>query len=202
MGLFKDIVLPNGSTGKYHKIVRIETTQELDALRVQVASWASAEAYMAQLGAIWNYYINIPIGNLVNLTEDTLLVTEPFVGADVSPRLDSLLTTTAFLKWVEIKAKRDELEWAGFTWDGSTFDSDPTSQSRIQGAVILAMQDPQYQVTWTLANNTTRVLANADILAVGLALATHVETLHARAQALRIQIDAAQNVAEVNAISW
>lgn len=201
MSLLKDILLPNGATGKFYKIVRIETTQELDALRVQVGCWPSYDAYKSASGAIWNYYISLPIGDLINTIETTLVTMEPLQGAnkifDASP-----METAVFLKWVEIKAKRDELEWAGFTWDGSTFDSDPTSQSRIQGAVILAMQDPQYQVTWTLANNTTRVLSNADILAVGLALATHVETLHARAQALRTQIDAAQNVAEVNAISW
>ena len=201
MGLLKDIVLPNGSTGKYHKIVRIETAQELDSLRVQVASWASIEFYNSKAGAIWNSYINIPIGDLLTTTENLLLTTEPFIGAEKEINA-APLETAKFLKWVEIKAIRDKLEWEGFTWNGVIFDSNIRSQSLIQGAVILAMQDPQYQVAWTLKDNTIRILSSTDLLSIGVTLAAHIEYLRGIANTHRQQIDAAQNVAEVNAISW
>lgn len=109
-------------------------------------------------------------------------------------------------KWEEIKAKRTNAEYAGFTWDGSYFDSDATSQNRINGAVTLALLSLQnqqpYEITWSLANRTFRTLTAQEMISVGLALGTHVQTNFNKGQALQVQIDAATTKEEVDAIHW
>lgn len=106
-------------------------------------------------------------------------------------------------RWAVIKAARDTAEFGGFTWDGSVFDSDLTSQSRIQGAVQLAGLDPTgFSVVWTLADNTARTLNAAQMQQVGAALGVHVNTQHVKARTLRAEIDAATTAAEVAAVEW
>lgn len=107
------------------------------------------------------------------------------------------------LQWSRVKAERDRHEYAGFTWDGSVFDSDPVSQSRIQGAVQLAGLDPvAFSIDWTLADNTVRTLSGADMVAVGVTLAQHVNGLHVIARGLRAQIESATTIAEVESVVW
>jgi hypothetical protein len=99
-----------------------------------------------------------------------------------------------------MKASRTLAEHGGFTWDGSVFDSDPTSQNRITGAVTLAMLSPAFAIDWTLADNTVRTLSQTDMMQVGAALGVHVGTQFAKAQAFRTLIYAASTVAELNNI--
>ena len=107
------------------------------------------------------------------------------------------------VRWSAIKRERSQREYAGFAWDGSTFDSDAISQSRIQGAVQLANIGPAaFSIDWTLADNTVRTLSGADMVAVGLALAQHINGLHVISRGLRAQIDAATSVAEVESVVW
>jgi hypothetical protein len=106
-------------------------------------------------------------------------------------------------KWKEIKMKRDALEVGGFVWDGSKFDSDPFSQSRIQGAVQLAtITGTSFTIDWTLSDNTIRTLNVVDMISVGAALGQHVNSCHERARTLRQQIDAATDVTEIELIAW
>ena len=109
-------------------------------------------------------------------------------------------------KWEAMKAARDAAEWDGFTWDGSTFDSDTVSQGRIQGAVQLALlaaqADQPFAIDWTLADNTVRTLSGSDAVAVGLALAAHVEAAFARGRELRAEIEAAADAEALAAITW
>ena len=105
-------------------------------------------------------------------------------------------------KCAQIKRDRDEAEFGGFTWDGSPFDSDAISQSRIHGALQLAALIPDFSIDWTLADNTVRALSGSELAAVGVALGLHVGTQHAKARVLRAQIEAATTVAEVDAVVW
>ena len=104
--------------------------------------------------------------------------------------------------WGAMKALRFQKEVAGFSWDGSVFDSDQVSQSRIMGAVQLAGMSSTFTIPWTLQDNTVRVLSASDMMAVGAALGTHVSAIFARAQELRVEIYAATTIAAVEAITW
>lgn len=110
------------------------------------------------------------------------------------------------IKWARIKELRDAAEEAGFVWDGSTFDSDKTSQSRIQGAAQLAtlakINNQPLSIEWTLMNNGTRSLSADDMIAVGMALGAHINEQHVRARQLREQIEAATTPEQVQAVRW
>ncbi len=105
-------------------------------------------------------------------------------------------------QWSTIKQALTAAEYAGFTWDGSTFDSDTLSQNRIMNHVTLAQMSPEFVIDWTLADNTVRTLIREEMVAVGIALGVHVQTQFAKAQALRVLIDAANTVEEVEAVIW
>lgn len=109
-------------------------------------------------------------------------------------------------KWTEIKAAREAIEYGSFTWDGSTFDADPVSTSRIMGAFALALAaqaaGQPYSQDWTLADNTTRTLSAADMLTVGAALGARVAGAFATASTLRAQIEAATTIEEVEDVTW
>lgn len=109
-------------------------------------------------------------------------------------------------KWTELKAARDVAEFGGFAWDGSTFDSDAISQSRIQGAAQLAtlamLASEGFSIDWTCADNSVRTLSGADMIAVGTAMGTHIGTVHAIGRTLRAAIDAAELVDDLEEITW
>ena len=117
----------------------------------------------------------------------------------VDPRT---LSDLQVAKWEQIKRARVNAEFGGFTWDGSPFDSDAISQSRIQGAVQLAAVAPGFTIDWTLANNSVRNLNGEDLANVSAALGMHIAAQHANARLLRSQIEAATTVAEVDAVTW
>jgi len=108
--------------------------------------------------------------------------------------------------WEGIKLQRSLREYSFFQWDGSLFDSDAPSQSRIQGVVQLAQialsQGQPFAVDWTLADNSVRTLTGQDVIEVGLALTNHITSCHARGRQLRAALDAAQTSAEVQAVQW
>ena len=105
-------------------------------------------------------------------------------------------------QWALIKAARNEAEFGGFTWDGSVFDSDQVSQARIQGAVLLATDNPNFVVDWTLADNTVRSLTADDLIAISQALGEHVALQHSRARDARALLDQATSISEVQSISF
>jgi len=109
-------------------------------------------------------------------------------------------------QWALIKRARDAAEQAGFVWDGSSFDCDPTSQSRIQGGALMAttalLNSAPFAIEWTLADNTTRTLDAAQMIAVGLAMGQHIDSTHQIGRALRAQLAAATTAEEVAAVEW
>ena len=105
-------------------------------------------------------------------------------------------------KWAEIKTARSTAEESGFTWEGSTFDSNQISQGRITAAVTSAQSNPSFSTDWVLSNNNVRTLNATDMIAVGQALAIHIETQFTHAQALRILINNATTAEEVDNIFY
>ena len=106
------------------------------------------------------------------------------------------------IQWTLIKQARSQAEYAGFTWDGSVFDSDAISQNRITGAVTLAMLSPEFTIGWVLADNTVRSLNQTDMMQVGAALGQHVALQFNKAVLLRNAIELATSAEEVLSIQW
>lgn len=114
-----------------------------------------------------------------------------------------LLAEAKAYKWTALKAARTVAEAASFTCDGSVYQAD---KERISGAVQLALlaqlAGQPFSIDWTLSDNSVRTLDAAQMIAVGVALGTVVSSIFDTARQLRIQLDAANTVEEVDAIGW
>ena len=108
--------------------------------------------------------------------------------------------------WQTIQAARDAAMSANFVWDGSVFQGDAASQTKIQGdvlaAVVASMQGQTFSASWTLFDNTQRTLSGPDMIAVGQALQASMTTAFAQGVALRAQIEAATTLSQLDAITW
>ncbi len=97
----------------------------------------------------------------------------------------------------QIKHARDAAIYGGFTWGGSRFDSDETSQARLLGAMVRGAGE-----TWRLADNAWRVLSAADMTAIYAALADHVRAQFITFALLELQLAAATTAIELEPIVW
>jgi hypothetical protein len=137
---------------------------------------------------------------------DGMVVIDGALSPLPPPEESVVLERDRAARWVTLKAERDAFEDGSFEWDGSRFDADPQSQSRIQGAALLALmaslQGQPFEVDWTLANNDVRRLSGSDMIAVGEALAQHVGAAHAIGRELRAALKEAQTRTEIEAVNW
>jgi hypothetical protein len=110
-------------------------------------------------------------------------------------------------KWADIKAERAAREYGTYTTpQGAVFDIDAQSQVRLQNAYSLAVDakaaGQPFSIEWTLANDSVVTLNANQMIALGKAVFSHINDLHATARDARQQILAATTVAEVEAIAW
>ena len=109
-------------------------------------------------------------------------------------------------RWEAMKLARDAFEFGGFNWGGSRFDSDPTSQGRIQGAALMASlaltSGEPFSVEWTLQSNEVRILSGEEMIRVGLALSAHVSTAHEIGRSLRRAIEGESSARGLANIKW
>ena len=116
------------------------------------------------------------------------------------------LATARSRRWAYIKDCRDAAEWAGAPTPHGLFDSDPASQTKLNGAITaaqlaIASGDP-FAIEWTCADNSTVTLDAAQMVDVGLAVLAHVNAVHQQGRTLREQIEAAATIAAIDAINW
>ena len=205
MAIQKQITSPNGVVTNYHKIIKIDLFGDDPELHVHVGSWVTEDSALSNNSPIWNTYLRLPAESLYETVQSKLLVEGEFQNGSIL--LDpSTLEKAKQRKWIALKSYRDALEFSGFEWDGSRFDSDPVSQSRIQGGVQLAQIATQsgqpFSIDWTLQNNTVRVLNGIEMVQVGLALGTYVQLIHGIARNLRTQLEAATTFEQVDQVNW
>lgn len=106
-------------------------------------------------------------------------------------------------KRAEINGARDEAEQGGFEYMGKIFDSDPVSCIRMMGASqALANAPAETTITWTCQDNSTINLNGTEFAGLVVALATHSNTCHQKATALKAQIEKATSAEELEEIKW
>jgi hypothetical protein len=212
MPIEKTLTLANGADTTFHVLRRIEGGFPAETLDAHIASYSSEAAYLNGAPYLWTDRYPVDAAALaapLGASIEAWLIDQAdgpfFGGASVPDGLQSIEVARA-RKWSQLKQARDAAEFGGFTWDGSTFDSNEVSQSRIQGAAQLAtlamLADEPFEVAWTLADDTVRVLSGADMLAVGRAMGIHIMTVHETGRALRAAVDAATTTTELEAIAW
>ena len=109
-------------------------------------------------------------------------------------------------KWSEIKQKRDEIEFAPFSYRGWVFDGDATAQRRLAPIIDIsrakiANNEPFYY-PWKTADGTLVTLQAEDFINMQLAKVQQFGNAFFHAEELRKQIDLAQTKQEVEAVQW
>lgn len=91
-----------------------------------------------------------------------------------------------------------------FTWDGSVFDADQVSQTRLMGLCLDAQLPGFTNQAWRLADNSWRVLDATDAAAVWVALKTHMaaQFTHFAAKEAAVNAVETNTPAKVDAIVW
>jgi hypothetical protein len=205
MPIMKSIQAPNGATVTFHKAVQAAVDIVSGTVAVNVASWSTEDDHNAGSGLVWMWSMDMAKAALADI-DGALALAAPFSGGTVVSDQSATLATEKVRAWARIKSERDAAIAVGFTWNGSTFDSDDLSIQRIQGAVqmatLSAAAGQPFSIQWTLADNSTRMLSGPDMVAVGLALGAFVARTFATGVSLRQAIDAAMTNDEVRSITW
>jgi len=97
--------------------------------------------------------------------------------------------------WQQAKHVRAHKELSGFTYGRNTYDSDLTSQARINSAAALGLD-----VVWLTKDNKEVELLASDVIELQQALAHHIGRIHEETQELRKQIYAADSFDKLNAL--
>lgn len=108
-------------------------------------------------------------------------------------------------KRAEINQERDKAEQGGFKYLGRTFDSDPISCIRIQGAAQMASQLPKSTepaINWTCKDNSTIMLTVEELLGLSNALVAWSNECHQKATSLKEQIELAKSKEDLDKIVW
>ena len=201
MALFKQFTAKNGVPVNYHRILEAKLLGTENIVRLQVGSWISEESFVAGNPAVWSTYTAVPAEDLYTQLQAKLLLDPEFENSTVLQEAEPLEVLKQ-RKWLEIKQKQQEQEQAGFEFENHVYNSDLVSQTRIQGAVLQAVQDSAYKTTWTLKDNSSVELNSQQLQALGNALIQHVESIHNKAQSLRQLIQQAQTPQELDKIVW
>lgn len=202
MPILKTLSTPNGVAASFHKPTAAEISYRDAVAVVRVSSWVDQAAHDAGAGHVWQSVVTLPIPDVAD-AEAALIVAGPFAGGSLVADEGGGLAARRTRQWALIKQQREAREYGGFTWDGSTFDSDPESRNRIMGAAQLAMlaksSGQPFDITWVLADNSARVLTADEMIAVGAALGSHVSALFETGVLLRQVIAESSNP---EAVTW
>ena len=90
----------------------------------------------------------------------------------------------------QIRYRRDQAISTGTIINGMPIGTDDVTQGRIVGAVMSAMLDPAYSVTWKATDGTFVTLNAEQLIAVAQAIRAHVQACFDReAQLLTALVD-------------
>lgn len=136
----------------------------------------------------------------VNAGEAVIEIPEALANRDLEDVADVMDPIRAAL-WEKTKVQRDAVIDGGAPTAFGVVDSDLMSRTNIAGAATAALiakgAGQPFAVTWTMADNSEADLDADDIIAMGLAVVSHVNAAHVRARALRQEIEEAGTVAEL-----
>lgn len=108
-------------------------------------------------------------------------------------------------RWESLKADRQTAIDAGVTIDGSTYSTDIDSAAAMSNEyVLLSAQPDNWTITWTLADNTLRVLNKAEFSEVAQVVMQHRGRCQTISQALRLKLFAPETntPAEIERVVW
>lgn len=228
MAVIKDFTTPQGIAATYHKLIRVEINASNGIAELMLAVFANAEAAASGSSALWHEYVRIPVDQfkqnpfsafypmvtqhpgsyLLGGANDEPAGATAFELQDPQGQLpdQGLLQQLKQARIEQMRQSREAVEFGAFEWDGSQFDATAPSVSRLIGAVMMAQAaiaaGRTYEVSWTLADNSDRMLSAADLIQVGIALAAHTTAAHDAYKRVKAAIHAAETIEAVQSITW
>lgn len=200
--IYLPTTLPSGTAASYHHVIKAEIDIDNNELLAIVCSWPDETSMQANIKSEMSAY-PLPTTAYPDIEGALIAGTTPFTGGTISTATNTTLDIARARKWIDIRTARDAAIYGGFTWTTYNFDSTPTSQQQIMGAVQLATlaasQSQPFTITWTLADNSTVDLTGDQMIQVGVTLGAWVQAQFAKGVALRAQIATAT---DMTTITW
>lgn len=136
-----------------------------------------------------------------NADGEYLIADDGSVYPKPAPTDAELLAAAKPAKIAALKAERDAAEVEPITYNGNRYDYDDKARERINAAIIaLDVQGADASIDWTTADNAdVKVTAN-DLRMVIAMIAQRSNALHVAYRAAKDKVEAASDVAEVEAI--
>ena len=97
-----------------------------------------------------------------------------------------------------LKSARDAAIARGIEVEGLRVQTDDLSQSRLTAAALAAQLDPESTVRWKTASGAFVVLSAAQIIAIALAVRSHVQSCFDREAELKAEIEAAEDPGSID----
>lgn len=206
MPIIKSIV-QDGKESLYHTVSYVEYYHKAEGLawRGKFQSFSSAGPVEPPLHSGVELGIPVSAPNLdpIRAFEEACVAnpSSTFYGGEYTlPGTNTSLTLEKVVAWARVKGARDAYLNAGVDTPLGRFDSDLNTLVNLLGAVA-EMPEGGSQ-GWILADHTPVILTKPQLRALGAALKTLRDSSYAQGSALYAQIQAAQTVEAVRAISW
>lgn len=202
MPLSKPFTAPNGASLAYHRVVKAEVSSA--GVEITVQSWPDEADYFAGRPPLWNSRIQDGSAPtmLASLEAALLQSAGDFGGATLLPDAGTDLEMARVRRWAAIKATRQALDDAPVTHGEFEVDANASSRSDIMGAIMAMQLNGQTTRPWRCSDNVMRTLTLDDLVAIGTAIADRRQQLIEISDALWQQLQAATEVAEVEAVTW
>lgn len=223
MAILMDYTAPNGATGNYFRILRIEgicsPKEPTPRWEIWVGFYASQQVRAENTDPIYNYRINIPFSDLTADPRTGSMASfysviknyAPFAGnavADVLDDSDNLtLDVAKAFKVTEINSARLAANTTSFTYLDKQIACDSLSRSDIDGVngyVALMNAFPSGWVgKWKATDNTyVDIVTTDDWKAFYTAMVNQGQNNFLYSQQLKQKVASATTVTDVNAIYW
>lgn len=107
--------------------------------------------------------------------------------------------------WARVKLQREAAAAQGFDWNGHIIQADPRSLanlSTVANSYLINPPPPGTTIAWTTADNDTVPLTPEQLQQIVAQAGVFVQGLHDRSQQRRQEIDAATDLASIDAIQF
>lgn len=208
-------ITKNGKTLGYHEVntVSLSFTPMGTMATIVVVSWEDVSARVdneGRNGISWYPQCSSPCSDWTNIAQvETTLTLDGDLKDGVltaAPTPADPLALAKARKWSQIKARREYETVQPLPTPYGTFDANNASQKRITDAIMLLktlsdMGTPT-TVNFVLADNSTVTLNLEQMTNVGLLLGQRVQGCINKGAALRLLIEGAVTVEDVESVSW
>lgn len=152
----------------------------------------------------------MPVGARLVAADYQAMPNETLVAGDALPDLSAFMSSGQILTIARIAARaridsaRAGAIAGGVQWGGRTWDSDDSSRANLTGAVAAFSAGVPVPAgfVWRTRDNVDVPMTLVDLVALAAAMLDHVNAQYARSWLLKSEIDAAQDVASVEAVAW